>query len=121
MSSRRVHRSALVAVALVVAGCSSTGTEGQTSVPGQPAPSKQSAQATAEERQRDVAQATQQERQTRLEQSARAKLEEVQAEQSTLKEAARTRLAEVARAAQAERQARLNETTTTQMGANSTR
>ena len=119
MSSRRVRRSALVAVALVVAGCSSTGTEGQTSVPGQQAPSKQSAQAATEERQGAVVQAMRQDRQARLEQAARAALDAARTEQTRLNEAARARLAEAIRAAQAEREAQLNEAATTRLSAGS--
>jgi uncharacterized lipoprotein YmbA len=92
MSSKKRHKIVLVAAALVVAGCSSTGTEGQTTtLPGPQPSSKQSAQEAAEERQREVTQATRQ-RQAKLEQAARAALEEARAEQTKLNEAATTRL-----------------------------
>ena len=91
MNRTRVPRSALIAVALVVAGCSSTGTEGPTSVPGQQAPSK-ATQAAAEELNRDAASAAQDERRAKLQEAARAELEEAQATRTKLNEAASTRL-----------------------------
>ena len=120
MNTKKVYRGALVAFALALAGCSSTGTEGRTSVPGQQAPSKQSAHVAAETRQSAVTKAAQKDRQAMLEQAARVTLQDARGEQTKLNEAARARLAEATAAAQAERQARLNEAATTRLNADST-
>ncbi len=118
MSSRRVHRTAVVAVALLVAGCSSTGTEGPTSLPGQQAPSK-AAQAAAEEHNREQAHTAQQDRRAELGAATQAKLAQAQATATKLNEAAQTRLNEE-RATQAEHETRLNEAASTRLGAVST-
>lgn len=86
MRSRSVHKGALVAVALVLAGCSATGTEGPTSSPAQQGPSKESEQAEA--RHREVTRTAEQQRRAKREEAARANLEAARAK---LNEGARAR------------------------------